>query len=522
MSEPKLRTLRGARALETAKCYLFFACDVQRKRNLTLVFGVFYGIDTVMSAENKYLEEHLPKTEDFFITRRQFLQRAGMGFGALSLATLLGEELIGTKANAIETVATLLPKSPQFPAKAKHVVHIFAQGAPSHVDTWDPKPALAQYDGKTIPGSDGVAYASPFKFSKKGRSGIEVSEVFPKLGEIVDDLSVIRSMYTDIPAHEVATVFMNTGSTRLARPSVGSWVLYGLGTENQNMPGYVSLRPGGTPPGGSSNWQASFLPGIYQGVSINTKVPNVNQLIENIRNPYTGLSEQRRQLDLVHKLNELHSQNLQKEAQLEARLQAYEMAFKMQTEATDAFDLNKEPATMRDLYGRNTQGNQLLIARRLIERGVRFVQVWAGGWDHHQDIEDRLPERAKEIDAPLAAFITDLKQRNLFDSTLVIWGGEFGRKPSRDRNGNDNPGRDHNAKAFTTVMAGGGVKGGTVYGATDEFGAAAVENKVHIHDLHATILALIGFDHEKLTYRYNGRDFRLTNVSGKVVKDVIA
>src|SRR5256714_5650827 len=445
-----------------------------------------------------------------------------MGFGALGLATLLGDELLGSRAGAADLPTSLVPRAPHFAAKAKHVVHIFAQGAPSHVDTWDPKPALTQYDGKSISGMEGVAMASPFKFAKKGKSGIEVSEVFPKLGELVDDLAVIRSMYTDIPAHEVATVFMNTGSTRLARPSIGSWVLYGLGTENQNMPGYVSLRPGGTPPGGSSNWQASFLPGVYQGVSINTKVPNVNQLIENIRNPYTGLSEQRRQLDLVHKLNELHSQNLQKDAQLEARLQAYEMAFKMQTEATDAFDLNKEPANMRELYGRSTQGNQLLIARRLIERGVRFVQVWAGGWDHHQDIEDRLPERAKEIDAPLAAFITDLKQRNLFDSTLIVWGGEFGRKPVPDGNGNDNPGRDHNAKAFTTVLPGGGVRGGEIYGAADEFGAASVENKVHIHDLHATILALLGFDHEKLTYRYHGRDFRLTDVAGNVVKSVIA
>jgi Protein of unknown function (DUF1501) len=475
-----------------------------------------------MSTDDKFIREHSAKLEDYFLTRRQFLQRAGMGMGALGLAALLSEELFGSKAEA-ETIATLTPRAPQFPAKAKHVVHIFAQGAPSHVDTWDPKPSLTQYDGKPIPGMDGVAMASPFKFAKKGQSGIEVSEVFPKLGELVDDLAVIRSMYTDIPAHEVATVFMNTGSTRLARPSLGSWVLYGLGTENQNMPGYISLRPGGTPPGGSSNWQASFLPGVYQGVSINTKVSTLDHLIENIRNPYTPMAEQRRQLDLVHKLNELHSQDLQKDAQLEARLQAYEMAFKMQTEATDAFDVNKEPGNIRDLYGRTTQGNQLLIARRLIERGVRFVQVWAGGWDHHQDIEDRLPERAKEIDQPLAAFITDLKQRNLFDSTLVIWGGEFGRKPVRDRGGNENnPGRDHNAKAFTTLLAGGGVRGGTVYGATDEFGAAAVENKVHIHDLHATILALLGFDHQKLTYRYNGRDFRLTNVSGEVVKNVMA
>src|SRR6185369_9737198 len=223
-----------------------------------------------MSTDNKFIREHSASLRDHFVTRRQFLRRAGMGFGALSLAALLGESFGGTSASA-ETIATLLPRAPHFQAKAKHVVHIFAQGAPSHVDTWDPKPKLTEYDGKSIPGSDGVAMASPFKFTKKGKSGIEVSEVFPKLGELVDDLTVIRSMYTDIPAHEVATVFMNTGSTRLARPSIGSWVLYGLGSENQNMPGYVSLRPGGTPPGGSSNWQSSFLPGVYQGVSINTK-----------------------------------------------------------------------------------------------------------------------------------------------------------------------------------------------------------------------------------------------------------
>ncbi len=474
-----------------------------------------------MNTGNKYLQEHSARLEDLFVTRRQFLRRAGMGLGMLGLAAMVGEDALGSKA-AAEELVSLAPRDPPLPAKARHVIHIFAQGAPSHVDTWDPKPALVQYDGQSIPGMEGVAMASPFKFAKKGASGIEVSEVFPKLGEMVDDLSVIRSCYTDIPAHEVATVFMNTGSTRLVRPSVGSWVLYGLGTENQNMPGFISLRPGGTPPGGSSNWQAAFLPGVYQGVSIDTKLPNVNQIIHNIRNQYLPLTEQRRQLDLVYELNELHSQNLHKDAQLEARLQAYEMAFKMQTEATDAFNLNKEPQEIRDLYGRNVHGNQLLIARRLVERGVRFVQVWAGGWDHHQDLEERLPERAKEIDQPLAALLTDLKQRNLLDQTLIIWGGEFGRKPVRDRNEHENPGRDHNAKAFTTIFAGGGVKGGTVYGATDEFGAAAVENKVHIHDLHATILALLGFDHQKLTYRYNGRDFRLTDVAGDVVKGVIA
>src|SRR6266581_1680553 len=313
-----------------------------------------------MNSDRKYVEGHAPKLADFFLTRRQFLQRAGMGFGALGLATLLAEDCPGAApVQDAEPLSALAPRSPHFPAKAKHVVHIFAQGAPSHED---------------------------------------------------------------------ATVFMNTGSLRLARPSLGSWLLYGLGTENQNMPGYISLRPGGIPAGGSANWQAAFLPGVYQGMSINTQVGSVDRIIENIRSQYTVLPEQRRQLDLVHKLNELHSQNLQKDAQLEARLQAYEMAFKMQTEATDAFDINKEPQSMRELYGRGTQGNQLLIARRLIERGVRFIQVWAGGWDHHQDIEDRLPERAREIDQPLAAFIADLKQRNLFESTLVVWGGEFGRK----------------------------------------------------------------------------------------------
>ena len=476
-----------------------------------------------MSATNKYLAEHSAKAEAFFLTRRQFLQRAGMGFGALSLAGLMGDSLVNGNAFAAETSDLLSPHAPHFPAKAKHVVHIFAQGAPSHVDTWDPKPMLDKMDGKEIPGSGGgVAMASPFKFSKHGKSGIEVSEVFPKLAEMVDDLAIIRSCHTDIPAHEVATIFMNTGSLRQARPSLGSWVLYGLGSENQNMPGFVSLRPGGAPLGGSSNWGSSFLPGVFQGVSINTEVTTVDALIQNIRNQYTVMGEQRRQLDLVHKLNEIHSQNLQKEAQLEARLQSYEMAFKMQTEATDAFDITKESAATRAAYGNTPQGNQLLITRRLIERGVRFVQVWAGGWDHHQDIEDRLSAKAKEIDQPFAAFLADLKQRGLFESTLVMWGGEFGRKPTKDRNGNDNPGRDHNNRAFTTVLAGGGVKGGMVYGATDEFGSAAVSDKVHVHDLHATVLALLGFNHEKLTYRYNGRDFRLTEVYGKVVKGVLA
>src|SRR5215510_4818745 len=420
------------------------------------------------------------RPEDVLYSRRQFLTRCGMGLGVLGLASLLSDEVLAAGAASV--------KPTHFPAKAKHVIHIFAQGAPSHIDTWDPKPALAKYEDQTLPDLNGVAMPSPFKFTKRGKSGIEVSEVFDALGDHVDDMAIIRSMYTDIPAHDVATIFMNTGSLRMAKPSLGAWTLYGLGTENQNMPGFISLRPGNVPPGGASNWQASFLPGLYQGTSVNTKSPNVDQMLENIRNPFLGVKEQRHQLDLVAKLNTMHSQNLQKEAQLEARIEAFEMAYKMQMEASDAFDISKEPQTVRDLYGNSAQGRQLLIARRLIERGVRFVQVWAGGWDQHQDLENRLRQSASEIDGHCAAFLADLKQRGLLDSTLVIWSGEFGRKPVRDRNGNDNPGRDHNNRAFSVWLAGGGVKGGTVYGSTDEFGARSVENKVHVHDLHATML----------------------------------
>jgi hypothetical protein len=440
-----------------------------------------------------------------------------MGFGALGLASLLSEEAIA----AIQGGAP--GKATHFPAKAKRVIHIFAQGAPSQVDTWDPKPELTRLNDQTLPGLNGVAMASPFKFAKYGQSGIEVSEVFSSIATHVDDLAVIRSMQTDIPAHDVATVMMNTGSLRMAKPSMGAWALYGLGTANENMPGYISLRPnGGTPPGGALNWGSAFLPGDLQATSINTSAATVEGMIQNIRNEYFNRQEQRRQLDLVQKLNAMHSQNLQQDPQLEARIQSFEMAYRMQMEATDAFDVTKEPQSIHALYGDTPQGKQLMIARRLVERGVRFVQVWAGGWDHHQDIEDRLPESAAEIDKPAAALLTDLKQRGLLESTLVIWGGEFGRTVTRDRNGNDNPGRDHNNKAFSVWLAGGGVKGGTIYGATDDFGAKAVKDPVHIHDLHATVLHLLGFDHTRLTYRYNGRDFRLTDNFGEVVKGILA
>jgi hypothetical protein len=363
---------------------------------------------------------------------------------------------------------------------------------------------------------------SPFKFARYGKSGIEVSEVFSAIARHADDLAVIRSMQTDIPAHDVAQLLMNTGSLRTVKPSIGAWLLYGLGSVNDNMPGYVSLRPGGLGPGESLNWGAAFLPGNLQATSINTRVPTVDGMIPNIRNEYLIQQEQRRGLDLLRDLNGLHSESLQKDPQLEARIQSFEMAYRMQMEATDAFDLAKETEGVRAMYGDTPQGRQLLIARRLVERGVRFVQVWAGGWDHHDDIDNRLPATAAEIDKPTAALLDDLKQRGLLESTLILWGGEFGRTVTRDRNGNERPGRDHNNKAFSIWLAGGGVKGGTIHGATDALGATAVQDKVHVHDLHATILHLIGFDHTRLTYRFNGRDFRLTDNAGVVVQGVLA
>jgi hypothetical protein len=485
---------------------------------------------------DKFIREHSASIKDIIFTRREFLEKTGMGMGALTLASVLG---MGMQARAAldggTSTSPLAPKQPQFKVKAKAVIHLFASGGPSQVDTWDPKPELVKYNDKTIPGHDGLAFGSPYKFTKMGKSGIEVSEVFPKLGTCIDDMAVIRSLWTDIPAHEVAQRFMHTGSLQLPKPSMGSWLVYGLGTENQNMPGFITI-------GGAPEWRnAAFLPGVYQGCNVNySSKMDLDDVILNIKNQFTPPARQRRELDLVHYLNEKHAESLQKDSQLEARIEAFEMAFKMQTEATDAFDISKESKETKDLYGitptggatggmmgmgaPNTveTGSKLLVARRLVERGVRFVQIDLGSWDHHGNLERVLRAKAGEIDGPAAGLLKDLKQRGLLDSTLVIWGGEFGRTVTRDRNGNAQAGRDHNGRAMVTWMAGGGVKGGTTYGSTDEFGARAAENKVHIHDLHATILALMGFDHTKLTYRYNGRDFRFTDNFGNVVKDVIA
>jgi hypothetical protein len=452
-------------------------------------------------------------------TRRQFLTRFGMGLGFVGLASLLGQ---GTPAEGA-ILSPLAPRKPPLVPKAKRLLHLFAQGAPSHIDTFDPKPELIKANGKPMAEFDGVAFGSPFQFSKHGQSGIEMSEVFPQLAGHADEMCVVRSMWTDIPDHVFSTFMMSTGQGRLPRPSLGAWVVYGLGSENQNLPGYIALAPGAIP-FGNQNLRAAFLPGACQGTHINTTQSDVEKLIENIRNHYVTSSEQRAQLDLVSKLNS----RFKTDDALEARVQSFELAFQMQVEATDAFDISKEPEAIRTRYQADTpQGRQMLIARRLLERGVRVVQAWHTGWDHHQELEKSLRKKAGECDGPIAALLTDLKERGLLDETLVLWGGEFGRMPRRQLPTGSikletPPGRDHNAKGFTAWLAGGGIKGGMAYGATDSLGYMAAENKVHVHDLHATILRLLGFDHEKLTYRYNGRDFRLTDVYGSVVKDIIA
>src|SRR5262245_14561569 len=478
------------------------------------------------------MRHHAPNPEHLALTRREFLNRCGMGMGALGLGSLLGSVgFTGSAAASDGFTSPLLPHQPHFPGQAKRVIHIFANGGASQVDSFDPKPALDKWNGKAIPlqlrteRKTGAAFKSPFKFKKYGKSGIEVSELFPHVAEHIDDITVIRSMHADVPNHEPSLLLMNCGEARLPRPSMGSWITYGLGTVNQNLPGFIAMCPG-YPIQESQNWQSAFLPGIYQGTYINTQHKEIEKLIEHIKNKSVSATEQRQQLDLLKSLNEEHARRRAQDGQLEARIQSFELAYRMQMDATDAFDVSKEPEKIRELYGSGTQARQLIIARRLLERGVRFVQVWHGDgqpWDNHDDIEVNHRKLARECDQAIGALLTDLKQRGMLDSTLVIWGGEFGRTPTVElptpgSNAGKINGRDHNHYGFTTWMAGGGVRGGYVHGATDEYGFQAVENKVHVHDLHATILQLLGFDHERLTFRTAGRDFRLTDVHGKVVK----
>jgi hypothetical protein len=461
-------------------------------------------------------------------SRRQWLQRSGLGLGALALGQLLANDQLLADDEASHP---LRAKSPHFPGRAKRVIQFFLNGGPSHVDTFDRKPALEKYAGQVLPETlaterkTGAAFPSPFKFQHYGQSGIEVSEIFAKTAAHVDDMAVIRSMYAAVPNHEPSLMLMNCGDSLQTRPSLGAWVLYGMGSENENLPGFMALCPGGLPIKDSENWQAAFLPGAYQGTYIDSNHETLGKLIENIEHPHISQPAQRRQLDLLGEWNRRHQARIV-DPRLEARIQTYELAFRMQGEAREAFDLSMESASTLAAYGTHVHGRQTLIARRLAERGVRYIQLWHGAgqpWDNHDNIEAQHRKLAAEIDQPIAALLADLKQRGMFDDTLVIWGGEFGRTPTVELSGDGNPqqGRDHNHYGFSVWLAGGGIKGGTVYGATDEFGFRAVENPVSVHDLHATILHTLGFDHTRLTYRYAGRDFRLTDVHGNVLTAVL-
>lgn len=462
------------------------------------------------------------------ITRREMLHRCGAGFGWLGLAAVFGQQ-------ARAATHPLAVKAPHFAPRAKYVIQILANGGPGQMDTFDPKPALTKYHGQRLPlhfateRPTGAALGSPFKFARYGQCGMEVSELFAPLAEKhADDLCVIRSMHTDTPIHENSLRLMNCGASIMARPSIGAWITYGLGTENQNLPGFVVLVPKGMPVAGADNWQSSFLPGSYQGTYIETEGKRAADLIENLHNPLLAPDEQYAQLGFISKLNRLHNAS-RHDAVLESRIHSFETAFRMQTAATDAFDIDREPAHVRALYGDTPQAKQMLVARRLVERGVRFVQVWHGTlqpWDSHNKIETEHRKLAQESCQGITALLSDLKARGLFDDTLIVWGGEFGRTPTveltQDNSLKPTAGRDHNNHGFTMWLAGGGVRGGTVYGATDEFGFRAVENRVHVHDLQATVLHLLGLDHERLVYRHSGRDFRLTDVEGEVVRALLA
>jgi hypothetical protein len=473
-----------------------------------------------------------------YASRREFLRRAGCGFGTLALAGLLQQERMLGDGPAL--AANPLAAHPgHHTARAKAVIWLFINGGPSHVDTWDYKPELERRHGQELAGFDrntgffrdqvGPIMRSPFRFHRHGQSGKWVSEIFPNLARHVDRMAFIHSCWTDSNNHSPALLKINTGFARMGFPCVGSWVTYGLGSESRNLPAFVVMYDTlgrGLPKGYAQNWGAGFLPSIFQGTALKPQ----GAPIDNLYRP-AGLSapQQRNQLDLLARLNQRQLDEHAGDSELAARIETFELAFRMQLAAPEALDLNRETEATRRLYGVDSPrcghfARQCLIARRLVERGVRFVQIYSGGeenersWDGHTNIQANHTGFAGETDQPMAALLTDLASRGLLDETLVIWGGEFGRLPLVQRGGT---GRDHNPHAFTVWLAGGGARGGTSYGATDEIGHRAVENRVSVHDLHATILHLLGLDHERLTYRYSGRDFRLTDVEGQVVHDVI-
>ena len=474
------------------------------------------------------------------LNRREALCRMGGGFGMLSFASMVGESI--AKADTLaDSQGVPSARIPNFKPKAKHVIFLFMNGGISQVDSFDPKPMLDKYHGQPIPGDTlaherktGNLMRSPFSFKKYGQSGIEMSEIFPNLGECADDMCMIRSMYTDIPNHEPSLLMMNVGHIQPGRPSMGSWITYGLGTENKSLPGFVVLCPEVPTTVGPPLWNSAFLPPVYQGTfitdSVKEKQFDPQKLIPDIHNDKFDLKQQKNEIDLLETLDRLQMQQERSaDPQLEATLQSMETAYRMQTEAPDVFDVRKESEATIKMYGEGSTARGCLTAARLIERGVRMVQIYyAKGdpWDHHFDIELHR-KNAKDSDQPFAALIKDLKQRGLYDETIIVCGSEFGRTPvvevgSGFMGGQVHNGRDHNPHGFTVWLAGGGFKRGMVYGSTDDFGWKAVDNPVHVHDLHATILYQLGIDHTKLTYRYSGRDFRLTDVAGKVIHDIIA
>ena len=471
------------------------------------------------------------------LSRRALFQRSALSFAALGLEGLLCDQA-GLFAASPPTGDPLAPREPHFPARAKRVIFLFMHGGVSHIDSFDPKPRLEKDHGKPMPlkrelsfsDNPGDLMKSPFEFRRYGGSGIPVSSLFPTVASCVDDLCVIRSMVGDGVDHGGAMLQLHTGSFTFTRPSIGSWVFYGLGTENRNLPGFVTIKPT-LWHGGAKNWGSAFLPGAFQGTPIGNSAMGLGGLqkepIEHLANTKLTSEQQRYELEMLRKMNDLHRLDKQHDAELEARIQALELAFRMQIEAPEAMSIEGESETTKKLYGIDDErtrdfGWECLLARRLAERGVRFIQCTHSGleekWDHHNAVARRHHASAREVDKPIAGLLTDLKSRGMLEETLVIWAGEFGRTPFTDQS----DGRDHNPYGFTIWLAGGGVKGGMIYGATDEFGYHAIEDRMHIHDLHATILHLLGFDHTKLTHRFDGRDFRLTDVHGVVAEKILA
>jgi hypothetical protein len=452
------------------------------------------------------------------ISRRSMLKTVSGGFGYLAFSAM------AARAAAANSSNPLAPRAPHFTPRAKRVIFLCMRGGPSHVDTFDYKPKLKTDNGKSIQARRAARLlASPWEFGKHGQSGLRISELFPEVAKHADDLCLLNSMKTDLPNHPQAFVALHTGNAQFVRPSMGAWSLYGLGTENENLPGFITLSaPVGL--GGAQNYGSSFLPAIYQGTPIGReRLPITQAQVNNIANRRLNSKAQRVQLDLVQAMNRERLEKDEYNPQIEGVIESYELAFRMQSELPDVMDVAGESETTRKLYGigdRATDdfGRQCLLARRFVEKGVRFVEVTHGNWDQHQNLEQALGNNCNATDKPIAGLLADLKSRDMLKDTLVIWGGEFGRTPYAQNNN----GRDHNNKGYTMWLAGGGVKGGMTYGSTDDYGYEAIDKKMHTHDFHATILHLLGLDHERLTFNYAGRDFRLTDVHGNVAKEVMS